>query len=127
MRRDDDARRSRPFGRPADGAEVARVGDAVEHREQRTLDGGQLIGVGVAVRLDARDHALVVARTGELGQVALLPHPHPRSRRLEPRLGLERPLGRQELEHLATAAQRLANGAAAVHEVGCHVLCGRST
>ena len=63
-----------PSARPADGAEVARIGDAVEHGQQRALGRGQLVRVGVAVRLDAGDDALVVARARELRQLALLAH-----------------------------------------------------
>ena len=71
VRRHDDAGRARTLGAAADGAEVARVGDAVEHREQRTLGRRELVAVGVAVGLDEREHALVVARVGAVAQLAL--------------------------------------------------------
>src|SRR4051812_5033567 len=51
VRRDDDAGRSRPLGAPDHGAEVARVADLVEAREQRPFDARELIRVGVDERL----------------------------------------------------------------------------
>ena len=58
-----------------DGAEVARVGDAVEGDDQRVLavvvgGGGEVLGVRVLVRRDLEDQALVVEAVGhpvELG------------------------------------------------------------
>ena len=118
MRRHDDAGRAGALGAAADGAEVVRIGDPVEHREQRLVGLRQLVRVRVAVRLDARDDALVVARPRALGQVAL-------ERRVDLRLGEpglagRRPLGRPDLEHLAASAQRLANGLPTVDEVAAH-------
>ena len=118
MRRDDDARRTGAFGAPADGAEVAGVGDTVEHREQGSLDAGELVGVGVAVRLDPGDDALMVARPGELGQLTV--GPLAGLRLGEPGLGRKRPVGREQLEHLAAAPQRLLHGAPAVDEIARH-------
>src|SRR5205823_139888 len=95
------------LGAAADRAQVPGVRDAVEARQQRPLFPGQLVRVGIAVRLDARDDALVVARPGELGQRALGPQVHawPLA---QPRLGPERALAREQLEDLPWPAQRLA-------------------
>ena len=98
--------------------EVARVGDPVEHRQQRPLGRGELVGVGVAIRLHEGEHALVVAGLRAVGEVAVGLRLRPGLG--EPRLGLERALGRPDLEHLAPAAQRLADGPAAVDEVRRH-------
>ena len=115
----DHAGRAGALRAAADRAEVARVGDLVEHREQRPLGRGELVGVGVAVGLDARDDALVVARAGELAQLALGCEAGACASG-EPRLRRDRALGREQLEHLAPSAQRLAHRPAAVDEVGAH-------
>ena len=104
VRRDDDARRSRALGAPAHGAEVPRVAHLVETGEERAVGRGELVGVGVLVGLAPREHALVVARAGGLGDVPLELHVHARLSRLaQPGLALDRALGRPELEHLAPA------------------------
>ena len=122
VRRDDDARRARAFGAPADRAEVPRIAHLVETGEQRPVGRGQLVGVGVLVRLAPREHALVVARAGGLGDVLLELHLDARLRRLaQPGLALDRALGRPELEHLALAAERLAHGPAAVDLLARHL------
>src|SRR5207248_8913931 len=90
-----------------DGAEIARIRDLVEAREQRSLGGRELPAVGVAVRLTPRDHALVVTRTRGFAQLALELRVEARPIEVaQPRLGFERALGRPELEHLAPPAQR---------------------
>ena len=71
MRRHDDAGRAGALGAAADGAEVPRVADLVEAREQRPLRRRELVGVGVPVRLAPREHALVVARADRLAEVPL--------------------------------------------------------
>src|SRR5437588_12190724 len=101
----DDPGRSGTLRAAADRAQVARVADLVETGEERTLDGGELVRVGVAVRLAPGEHALVVAGAGGLRQVALELDLNPGLGRLaEPRLRLDGPLGRSELDHLASAA-----------------------
>src|SRR5581483_4244295 len=120
VRRDDDAGRPRPLGAPADGAEVARVGDAVEDGEEGPLGRRELVGVRVAEGLDAGERALVVAGAGELGELAL--GPQAGLRLGEPRLRLRRALRREQLEHLPAAAQRLPDRPAAVDEVAAHRL-----
>ena len=114
----DHAGRACALGAPADGAEIVRIADPVEHREERPLRAGQLVGIGVAIGLDQRQHALVVTGPGALGELAvgLLPRPGLG----QPRLGGERPLRRPQLEHLAVPAQRLADGPPAVDEVRRH-------
>jgi hypothetical protein len=62
MGRDDDACRSGAFGAAADGAEVARVGHAIEANEKRALPARARPRVGIAVGLRPRNYALVVAR-----------------------------------------------------------------
>src|SRR2546421_899256 len=111
----DDPGRSGALRAAADRPQVARVADLVETGEERTLDGGELVRVGVAVRLAPGEHALVVAGAGGLRQVALELDLNPGLGRLaeprlaEPRLRPDGPLGPPELEHLAiAAAERLA-------------------
>ena len=118
VRGHDDAGRAGALRAPADRAEVARVGDLVEHGEQRPLARGELVRVGVAVRLDPRDDALVVARAGELAQLALERGAAASPPRATPPTATARSVA-QQLEHLAPAAQRLADRAAAVDEVAC--------
>src|SRR5437763_5203735 len=92
---DDDSGRSGALRAAADRPEVARVADLVETGEERTLDGGELVRVGVAVRLAPGEHALVVAGGGGLGEVALELDLDSGLRRLgkprlaEPRLGFD--------------------------------------
>ena len=81
-----------PSALRADRSEVPRIGDAIEDREQRTLRRSELVRVGVAVRLDEREHALMVARLRAVGELAL--RLQLRARVGEPLLGLDRALGR---------------------------------
>src|SRR5437763_15841967 len=96
---DDDSGRSGALRAAADRPEVARVADLVEKGEERALDSGELVRVGVAVRLAPGEHALVVAGAGGLGQVAFELDLDAGLRRLaeprlaEPRLRLDGPLG----------------------------------
>ena len=113
VRRQDHAGRPRPLGGAAHGTEVPRIRDLVETDEQWLAGRRELVRVRVPVRLDACDDALVVARPRELGQ-----HPLGDDLRL-PLPGLPcGPLGREQLEHLAPAAQRLAHRTPAVDELG---------
>jgi hypothetical protein len=121
MRGDDDTRRARAFGAPADGAQVARIGNPVEADEQRLLLGGQLVPVGVAVRRALGDDALVIAGAGRLAQLALELHLHARPAVLQPRLGRERTLARPQLEHLTRAAERLSNSSPPVDLLRGHL------
>src|SRR5581483_4178731 len=108
MRRHHDARRPRALGAAADGAEVARVADLIEAGEQRSLALGELIRVRVLVWLAPGEHALVVARPRLLGDVALELRLDTRPLELaQPRLGLDRTLGRPQLQHLPLPAQHL--------------------
>ena len=68
VRRKDDAGRARALRAAADGAEVARIADLVEAGDQRPLARGELVRVGVAVRLAPGEDALVVAGLGGFGQ-----------------------------------------------------------
>ena len=112
MCRHDHAGRAGPFRAAGDRAEVAGVGDAVEADEQRARLPRQLEGVAISIRLDASDDALVVASTGGVGQLALGLDLDTRPAVLaQPLLGVQRALGRPELEHLARPAQRFPNRA----------------
>src|SRR2546429_7435422 len=73
----DDPGRSGALRAAADRPQVARVADLVETGEERTLDGGELVRVGVAVRLAPGEHAPVVAGAGGLppGPPELDPNP----------------------------------------------------
>ena len=74
----------------------------------------------VSIRLDARDDALVVASAGGVGQLALGLDLDARPAVLaQPLLGVQRALGRPQLEHLARSAQRFPNRAPPVD-----LLCG---
>ena len=53
------------LARAGDGAEVARVRDAVERDHERVGSRQQLLGVRVRIRIAERDHTLMV---GALGQ-----------------------------------------------------------
>ena len=74
------------------------------------------VGVGVAVRLDPCDDALVVARAGELAQLALGAGAGLKPRRARAPRASARSVDEQ-LDHLAPAAQRLAHRTAPVDEV----------
>ena len=119
VRRNDDAGRARAERAPAHGAEVARIGDAVEHDEQRPLDRGELPRVGVAVRLDARDDALMVARARRARSGRA-----PAAASASPRRATAPPPTARSVAHssstCAPPAQRLPHGAPAVDEVGAH-------
>src|SRR5581483_3032121 len=120
-RRDDDPGRPRSLRAPQHGAEVARVADLVETREERLRGGGELERVGVAERLAPRDDALVVARPGRLAEISLELRLDARPLHIaQPALGLERVLARPQLEHLARPAQRLTHGPPAVDELAAH-------
>src|SRR5206468_5884250 len=111
-----DAGRARAFGTPADGAEVPRIRDLVEAGEQRPLRGGELPRVRVLVRLAPGDDTLVVARRRSVGQLTLGLDLQARPFDLaQPRLGLDRPVRRPALEHLAPPVQRLPHRAATEH------------
>src|SRR5207244_8091371 len=117
----DHAGRAGSFGAPADGTEIAGIGDLVETGQQRPLRAGELPRVRVAVRLAPGDDALVVACAGCLAELALSLDLNSRSiRLLQPCLGLERALGRPELEHLSPPAQGLPDGPAAVDLLARH-------
>src|SRR5581483_2901476 len=108
VRRHHDPRRPRALRAAADGAEVARIADLVEAGEQRSLALGELIRVRVLVWLAPGEHALVVARPRLLGDVALELRLDTRPLELaQPRLGLDRTLGRPQLQHLPLPAQHL--------------------
>src|SRR3954471_21221319 len=64
--------RSRTVRDPQAGAEIVRVGNAVEHEEERVLDLFQdlIQGIGSLAHLDARDHALVTPAAVEAVQAA---------------------------------------------------------
>src|SRR5262249_6438892 len=113
--------RAGAFRAPTNGTEVARVGDAVEAREQRSLDAGELICVRIAEGLDTRDDPLMVARTRKLGQRALGSYLDPRPF-LQPRLQAHGTLACVDLEHVAGPAHSLADGTAAVDEIRRHGL-----
>jgi diguanylate cyclase (GGDEF)-like protein len=112
VRGQDDTGRPCPLGGPADGPEVPRIRDLVEAREQGALGSRELIGVRVPVRLAEREHALVVTRSDRLGQLPF--GLDLRAELAEPRLGFHRSLRDPQLEDLARAANRLADGAPAV-------------
>ena len=116
--RDNDAGRPGALGAAADRPEVVRIGDPVEHREQRPLGGGELVGVRVPEGLDPGDDALVVAGARKLGQLPLLALL--RLRLGQPGLGPGGPLGRPDLEHLPAPPKRLPDGPAAVDELARH-------
>ena len=78
------------------------------------------MGVRVPVGLDARDDALVILGAGFRRQLTFEPDLDARPVLAEPRLGLERPLRGQQLEHLARPAQRLTDGAPSVDQVRRH-------
>src|SRR5690348_1905149 len=120
VRGDDDPRRASALGAPAHRTEVARVGDPVEADEEREVLRGELPAVRVPVRLRPRDDALMVARPGGLGEPTLELDLHLDGRLAQPRLRGDRALARPELEHLATAPQRLAHRAAAVDLIASH-------
>src|SRR5207237_8211156 len=106
----DDPGRSGALRAAADRPQVARVTDLVETGEERALDGGELVRVGVTVRLAPGEHALVVAGAGGLGQVALELDLDAGLRRLadprlaEPRIRFDGPLAAAELEELPIAS-----------------------
>ena len=76
----------------------------------------ELVGVDVGIGSDERQNALVIPRLGAVGQLPVGLQPQPDL--VQPVLGLDRPLGRPDLEHLPPAAQRLAHGPPPVDEVG---------
>ena len=78
-----------PSAAPADGAEIVRIGDAIEADEERARLGRQLEGVRVPVRLAAGEDALMIASPGLLGQLPFGPglRPGPGRWLLEPWLG----------------------------------------
>jgi hypothetical protein len=115
---DDDTGRACTVRRAADRAEVAWVGHPIEDGQHGPLDRRELVGVGVAIWLDHRDHSLVVARPGPVEEVTL--ELELRLRLAEPRLGLDRALGCPELEHLAPAAQRFPHRPTAVDQIAAH-------
>ena len=121
VRGHDDAARAGSLGAADHGAEVARVADLVEAGEERRRARGELERVGVAERLAPGDDALMVARAGRLGEVALELRLHARPLDVaQPGLAAHRALARPQLEHLARAAQRLAHGPAPVDELARH-------
>jgi hypothetical protein len=108
------------LGATDDRAEIARVGHRIEHGEQRRGSGRDFVGVGIAVRLHSGDHALVIGRGHEGCEPALRFHVDPNSAFRQPRLSLQRPLGREDLEHLARPPQRLTHGPAPVEVLRGH-------
>ena len=103
--REHEARRSRTFRAAADGAEVVRIGDAVEADKQRLRALRELVGVGVPVGLAEGDDTLVIACSRELCQLSLGSDPHARRALVaEPGLGAQSPLARMQLEHATRAA-----------------------
>src|SRR5947209_11483990 len=121
VRRHDDSCRARALRAAADGAEIARVADLVEAREQRPLPLGELIRVRVLVRLAPGEHTLMVARPGLLGDVAVELRLDARPLELaQPRLGLDRALGGPQLQHLAGPAQDLTHGPPPVDLFAAH-------
>ena len=65
--------RTGPIGHPQASAQVVRIGDAIEHQQQRRLVTGQAVQQIVqrshlGQRLDPRDHALVAMVATQLGQ-----------------------------------------------------------
>ena len=109
-----------PSALRADRAEVARVGHLVERDDQRALAGDELVGVGVRIGLAPGER-----RPG--GRGCRRPRVSSRSGFTCSR-GPSRSQGsaaaarsrRPELEHLAAAAQRLADGAPAVDLLARH-------
>ena len=71
MCRDDDPGRPRSLRAADDRAEIARIGDLVEARDERAFVRGELPAVGVLVGLTPREHALVVARASCFAELAL--------------------------------------------------------
>ena len=67
--RDDHAGRPGDLGRPADRPEVVRVLDLVEGDDEGARVAQQASRVGVGIRIDLGDHALVIGRAGEPGQL----------------------------------------------------------
>src|SRR5207244_9316244 len=77
--------------------------------------------VGAVVRLSPGEHALLVARPGGLAQRAFELALHARSFELtEPRLRLDRPFGRPQLEHLPPPAQSFTHGTSPVDLLARH-------
>src|SRR5207302_11427223 len=117
-----DARRAGTLRAAADRAEVAWVADLVEAGDERALPRRELVRVGIAVGLAPGEDALVVARPGGVVQVALELDLDARLARLaEPPLGLDGPIARPELEHLAVGSpERLAHRTASVDLLARH-------
>ena len=121
VRRDDHAGRACSFCAARHRAQVARIGDAIETDEQRARLPRELEGVRISIRLDARDDALVITSAGGVGQLPIGLDVDSRPPVLaQPLLGVERALGRPQLEHLARPAQRFPNRAPPVHLLGGH-------
>ena len=119
VRGNDDARRAGACRAPDDGPEVSGVRHLVEAADKRPLHRSELPGVRVRVRLAPGDDALVVGRAGRVGELTLLVHARSRAVR-EPFERGDGALARPELENGPPAAERLANGVAAVDEVAGH-------
>jgi hypothetical protein len=121
VRRHDDARRSRSLGAPRDRAQVVRIGDLVEAYEERRLRTRERPGIRIAERLAPGDEPLVIARPGGLAQHPLGLHLQPRSL-VEPRACRCSAFRRPDLEHLARATVRLADGIPSVHDLAGHAI-----
>ncbi len=94
---DDDAGRTRPVRATAHRTEVVGIRHLVEAGDQRTLARGELVGIGVPVRLAEGDDALMVAALGQLVQLPLALHVDAKAALLtEPGLGRRAPARSRE-------------------------------
>ena len=117
VRRQHEAGCTRALRAPTDGAEVLRIGDAVQADEQRLWPLGELVGVGVPVGLAEGDDALVFARARELRELALGSNLHAQGLQVaQPRFRAQGPLARVQLENRTRAAQRLVHRPTAVDD-----------
>ena len=120
MRGHDHTGRAGPVGAPRDGPQIAGIGDAVEHDQQRLLRRGQLVRIGVRIRGYERQNPLVIPGFGSLGELTL--RLLLRAELGQPVLRLDRTLGGPHLEHFPAPSQRLAHRPAPVDELRRHDL-----